>query len=184
MNRSTPLRFVLLLTVWATLPPRRAAAQTALVLPSPLGLGDVIRIAGDRRDEIQASRTRTRAGEQRPVIVSALADPMISPSLDHLPFMLGGADASLTIGATNPVVRHSRASSYLGASRCRSVAGRHQPNHARCGSAVCEGVPDAAGAAPDSDTGQRTDCVRARGRPRRECEICRRHCATIRSSAR
>jgi hypothetical protein len=29
--------------------------------------------------------------------VSALADPMLSPSLDHLPFMGGGADVSLTV---------------------------------------------------------------------------------------
>ena len=95
MNSLTDLRFALLLTVWATTWPTAAAAQTPTVLPSPLSLGDVIRLASERRDEIQAARARIRAGEARPTIVSALADPMISPSLDHLPFMLGGADVSL-----------------------------------------------------------------------------------------
>ena len=66
-------------------------------------MGDVIRVAGERRDEIQAVRARVRAGEARPAIVSALADPMISPSLDHLPFMLGGADVSVTIEQQIPL---------------------------------------------------------------------------------
>jgi hypothetical protein len=88
MNSLTGLRFALLLTVSATTWPGPATAQTTPLLPSPLTLGDVIRLAGERRDEIQAARARVRAGEQRPAIVSALADPMFSPSLDHLPFML------------------------------------------------------------------------------------------------
>jgi len=58
-------------------------AQTASELPSPLGLADVIRAASERRDEIQAALARTRAAEARPAIVSALDDPMLSPSLDH-----------------------------------------------------------------------------------------------------
>ena len=48
------------------------AARQDPTLPSPLTLADVIRIAGERRDEIQAARARTRAGEARPTIVSAL----------------------------------------------------------------------------------------------------------------
>jgi len=40
-----------------------------------LSLGDVIRLASERRDEIQAARARTRAGEARPAIVSALQAP-------------------------------------------------------------------------------------------------------------
>lgn len=100
MNSLTGLRFALLLTVWATTWPAAAAAQTTTVLPSPLSLGDVIRLAGERRDEIQAARARIRAGEARPTIVSALEDPMISPSLDHLPFMVGGADVINQLQAT------------------------------------------------------------------------------------
>jgi hypothetical protein len=83
---------------WAMTWSSATAAQMPPVLPSPLSLGDVIRLASERRDEIQAARARIRAGEARPAIVSALEDPMISPSLDHLPFMLGGADVSFTHG--------------------------------------------------------------------------------------
>ena len=74
-----------------------AAAQGALTPQQPMSLADAVRMATERRDEIQAARARARAGEARPAIVSALADPMISPALDHLPFMLGGADVSVTI---------------------------------------------------------------------------------------
>src|SRR6185436_17230907 len=97
MPGSTGLRFALLLTVAAMLCPIPLAAQAPPTLPSPLSLADVIRLASERRDEIQAARARTRAGEARPIIASAFEDPMISPSLDHLPFMLGGADVSVTL---------------------------------------------------------------------------------------
>jgi outer membrane protein TolC len=96
-------------------------------MPSPLTLGDVIRIAGERRDEIQAALARVRAGEARPTIVSALADPMISPSLDHLPFMLGGADVSITIEQQLPLsgIRgHRRAAALAEVDRLRAEAKR------------------------------------------------------------
>ena len=102
-------------------------AQTTPVLPSPLSLGDVIRLAGERRDEIQAARARTRAGEARPTIVSALEDPMFSSSLDHLPFMLGGADVSFTIEQRIPLsgIRgHRRASALADVDRLRAEANR------------------------------------------------------------
>jgi len=127
MKRFAGLRFVLLLAVWATTSPAPAAAQTTQVLPSPLGLGDVIGIASERRNEIQAARARTRAGEARPIIVSALQDPMISPSLDHLPFMLGGADVSVTIEQQIPLsgIRgHKRASALADLDRLRAEATR------------------------------------------------------------
>ena len=84
-------------------------------MPAPLTLADVIRVAGERRDEIEAARARTTAGEARPAIVSALPDPMISPSLDHLPFMLGGADVSVTIEQQIPLsgIRRSRRTAAL-----------------------------------------------------------------------
>ena len=107
--------------------PVNAIAQTTSALPSPLGLGDVIRLASERRDEIQAARARIRAGEARPAIVSALADPMISPSLDHLPFMLGGADVSFTIEQQIPLsgIRgHRRASALADVDRLRAEASR------------------------------------------------------------
>ncbi len=127
MTRLAGLRFVLLLTVWATTWPTPAVGQTTPVLPSPLGLDDVIRVASERRDEIQAARARTRASEARPTIVSALADPMISPSLDHLPFMLGGADVSVTIEQQIPlsgIRRHRRTSALADVDRLRAETNR------------------------------------------------------------
>jgi outer membrane protein TolC len=106
---------------------RAATGQDAQSVPSPLSLADVIRIAGERRDEIQAARARTAAGEARPTIVSALPDPMISPSLDHLPFMLNGADVSVTIEQQIPLsgIRgHRRASALADVDRLRAETGR------------------------------------------------------------
>ena len=103
MTQTTRRRFALLLAGVVTFWPVRAPAQPMFALPSPLGLTEVIRIASERRDEIQAARARTRAGEARPAIVSALDDPMISPSVDHLPFILDGADVSVTIEQRFPL---------------------------------------------------------------------------------
>lgn len=80
-----------------------ARAQLARPLPSPLGLEDVLTHARAHRDEIAAARANARAAAQRPAIVSSLEDPMISPSLDHLPFMLHGVDASLTVEQRFPL---------------------------------------------------------------------------------
>ena len=125
MNRLTSVS-VLLLAIGIT-SPGRAIAQGLQPLPAPLALGDIIRIASERRDEIQAARARIRAGEARPTIVSALADPMISPSLDHLPFLLGGADYSVTIEQQIPLsgIRgHRRASALADVDRARAETGR------------------------------------------------------------
>ena len=127
MHSLTAVRVVLLFTAWHAIGPSVAAAQTTPVLPSPLSLGDVIRLAGERRDEIHAAHARVRAGEARPSIVSALQDPMISPSLDHLPFMLGGADVSITVEQQIPlsgIRRHRRASALADVERLRSDARR------------------------------------------------------------
>ena len=105
----------------------RAVAQEAQPLPSPLSLGDVVRIASERRDEIEAARARVRAGEARPAIVSALSDPMISPSLDHKPFMMWGADVSVTIEQQIPlsgIRAHRRASALADVDRLRAEANR------------------------------------------------------------
>ena len=98
MKRTNDVRSIFLVACVAAVWPVQAGAQAA-VLPSssPLSLADVIRIAGERRDEIQASRARVRAGEARPAIVSALEDPMVSGSLDHLPFAMDGADVSFAV---------------------------------------------------------------------------------------
>ena len=104
-----------------------AMAQPASPVPSPLSLADVVRIASARRDEITAARARSLAAEQRPAIVSALEDPMISPSLDHLPFMWGGADVSVTIEQQIPLsgIRgHRRASALADVDRLRADVNR------------------------------------------------------------
>ena len=107
--------------------PSPVAGQTAPVLLSPLSLADVMRVAGERRDEIQAARARVRAAQERPAIVSALDDPMIAPALDHKPFMMSGADVSLTIEqriSLSGVRGHRRASALADVDRLRADARR------------------------------------------------------------
>lgn len=112
MRSSRVLRFVI---VFALVAAGNAAAQEPPALPSPLSLADVVRVAGERRAEIQVARARARAAEARPAIVSALEDPMLAPSLDHLPFMLDGADVSLTYEQRIPLsgIRGNRRASAL-----------------------------------------------------------------------
>lgn len=126
MNRlldRTAAAFFVAVVGWPSL----GVAQTEVALPSPLRLVDAVRIAGERRAEIDAARARTRAAEQRPVIVSALQDPMVSPSLDHLPFMWSGADVSLTIEQQIPLSGlrgHRRVSALADIDRLRAETGR------------------------------------------------------------
>ena len=125
MRRSRVVRLFVALALVAMVRP--AAAQTRPALPSPLSLADVIRVAGERRAEVEAARARSRAGEERPTIVSALEDPMISPAIDHLPFMLDGADVSVTIEQRIPlsgIRRHRRASAVADLDRLRADANR------------------------------------------------------------
>ncbi|MGH2901668.1 MAG: TolC family protein, partial [Solirubrobacteraceae bacterium] len=79
-------------------------------MPTPLRVSDVARLARTRRLEVAAARARARAAAERPAIVSALEDPDVSASIDHLPFMGGGADLSLTIEQRFPLsgIRGSR----------------------------------------------------------------------------
>jgi cobalt-zinc-cadmium efflux system outer membrane protein len=84
-------------------------------------------VAGERRREIEAARARSRAAEARPAIVSALEDPMLSPSLDHLPFMGGGADVSVAIEQRFPLSglrRHRRQGALADLDRLRAEAAR------------------------------------------------------------
>ena len=79
-------------------------AQTEdLALPSPLRLEHVAQRARERRLEIAAMRARARAAAEQPAIVSGLEDPMVSPAIDHLPFMLHGADVSLNVEQRFPL---------------------------------------------------------------------------------
>lgn len=72
-------------------------------LPNPLRLEHVLQFARSHRAEITAAWARARAAAQRPAIVAALDDPMVSPSLDHLPFRFHGADFSLTVEQRFPL---------------------------------------------------------------------------------
>jgi outer membrane protein, heavy metal efflux system len=119
-------RVLLAFTAAALAVTTAATAQTAAV-PSPLRLADVVRLATARRAEIAAARARTRAGEARPAIVSALDEPLLAPSLDHLPFMLSGANVSLTIEQRiplSPVLRHRRESAVADLARLHAEADR------------------------------------------------------------
>jgi len=127
MNRFEGLRLAVICALSAISVPSAAHAQGSQALPAPLSLADVVRLSGVRRDEIQAARARMRAGQARPAIVAALDDPMISPSIDHLPFMLGGANVSLTIEQQIPLSGlrgHRRASALADVDRLRAEVDR------------------------------------------------------------
>ena len=68
-------------------------------------LEDVLAYGRAHRQEIVAALARARAAGERPAIVSALEDPMIMPSIDHLPFTFDGVDASLTVEQRFPFSR-------------------------------------------------------------------------------
>lgn len=77
------------------------AAEPAL--PDPLKLSDALTIAREHRAEIAAAKARAYAASRRPAVVSGLEDPEIAPSLDHLPFMLDGANFSVSIQQRFPL---------------------------------------------------------------------------------
>lgn len=83
--------------------PSFAAADAPDELPGPLRVVDAVRIAKQHRAEVIAARARARAAAERPAIVSALDDPEVFSSIDHLPFMGGGADLSLAIEQRFPL---------------------------------------------------------------------------------
>jgi cobalt-zinc-cadmium efflux system outer membrane protein len=63
-----------------------SAMAATLPLPDPLQLADVTDIALRNRAEVSGANARAEALAQRPAIVGALEDPMVSPSVDHYPF--------------------------------------------------------------------------------------------------
>jgi len=101
MSDSKPSRLAWIVPVM--LASAMAHADDQVALPAPLGAGDVVRLASARRAEVVAARARARAAAERPEIVSALDDPQIFPSIDHAPFMGGGADLSLAIEQSFPL---------------------------------------------------------------------------------
>lgn len=70
-----------------------AVAPDSSPLPTPFTLEAAIRIARENRGEIVAMSARAEALAQRPDIVGALEDPMLSPAIDHYPFTMMEEDA-------------------------------------------------------------------------------------------
>ncbi len=104
-----------------------AVAQPAPVLPSGLTIQQAVRIAAEQRDEIRAARFRIQGAEARPQIVSALADPMVAPAIDHKPFMMSGADISVSLEQQIPLSRirgHRRAAAVADLARVTADAAR------------------------------------------------------------
>lgn len=121
----------LLLCVGAAALQTTASAAT-IVLPDPLQLSEVTDIALRSRAEVAAANARAEALAQRPAIVSALEDPMLSPSIDHYPFDMmeeeGGGrryDWSVTVEQRFPLsgVRgYRRAAAHADAQRAKALA--------------------------------------------------------------
>ncbi len=95
------MRLLVLVLIGALAIPARAEVP----LPSPLRVKDVVTLALSRRAEIVAARARARAASQRPAIVSALDEPIVSLSIDHLPFNGMGVDGSATLQQNFPLSR-------------------------------------------------------------------------------
>lgn len=72
-------------------------------LPSPLSIADVPALARAGRVEVTAAKQRALAAGERPAIVGALEDPMVSPSVDHWPLGQPMADVSLTLEQRFPL---------------------------------------------------------------------------------
>lgn len=100
-NRIVEALLLCILVVLPVASPARAQGREPL--PSPLGLEDVLEYSLKHRQEIVAGRARARAAGERAPIVSALDDPMIMPSVEHLPFMFHGLDGSLMVEQRFPL---------------------------------------------------------------------------------
>lgn len=94
-----------------------AAGIPAWVVAAPqeqaLSLPVALRTARDARAELRASAARIDAARQRPAVVSALDDPVITPAIDHRPVdRMMKSDRSLSIEQSFPLSRirsHKRA---------------------------------------------------------------------------
>lgn len=80
-------------------------ASAEVALPSPLRVQDVVTFARSRRPEIVAAKARARAASERPSIVSALDEPTVSLSIDHVPFNGMGIDGSVRFQQNFPLSR-------------------------------------------------------------------------------
>lgn len=83
--------------------PTIAGAEEIAALPSPLKPDDVLSYARGHRAEITAAKARAAAALQVAKIVTALPDPMVMVSVDHLPFKLDGINASFMVQQEFPL---------------------------------------------------------------------------------
>jgi outer membrane protein, heavy metal efflux system len=115
----------LILVITTAIAPAPTHAEDTL--PSPLRAQAVGKLARARRMEVVAANASARAAAQRPAIVSALDDPMIAVSLDHVPFDGMGLDRSLMFEQQFPLSRirgHRRRGAEAGARRERANVAR------------------------------------------------------------
>jgi cobalt-zinc-cadmium efflux system outer membrane protein len=141
--------FACLIFLLSATSPARAHERDEL--PNPLRLEDVLAYGRAHRQEIVSARARARAAGEKPAIVSALEDPMVMVSIDHLPFMLHGIDASLMVEQRFPlsgVLARRRRAAEADASRFRAESVRrakHSPlntasSRNRPGTTTCSGA--------------------------------------------
>jgi outer membrane protein TolC len=93
------VRFLVLVLIGVLALPARAD----VALPRPLRVQDVVSLARSRRAEIAAAQAKARAAGQRPKLVSALEDPTVSFSVDHLPFNAMGMNWSARFQQSFPL---------------------------------------------------------------------------------
>ncbi|EEF26032.1 conserved hypothetical protein, partial [Ricinus communis] len=94
------LTAALYLTAGAPLTVAAATPESDVTLP------EALRTARQARAELKASSARIEAARQRPVIVSALEDPVITPAIDHKPVdKMMRSDKSISIEQSFPLSR-------------------------------------------------------------------------------
>lgn len=86
------------------------ALSTVSANDSVLDLDQARRFAREHRFEILAARARAQAAQQRPAMVSALDDPMLSPSIDHYPDREMAEDAAAMDSEPDPMEGEAAAS--------------------------------------------------------------------------
>jgi hypothetical protein len=106
-----------------------SAAAADVALPDPLRLADVTSVALRNRAEVSAATAQADALAERPAIVSALEDPMITTSIGYPDESMMGVDRrydrSISIEQRFPLSRvrsHRRAVALADADRARARA--------------------------------------------------------------
>src|SRR5690606_31830356 len=106
-----------------------SAAAADVALPDPLRLADVTSVALRNRPEVSAATAQADALAERPAIVSALEDPMITTSIGYPDESMMGVDRrydrSISIEQRFPLSRvrsHRRAVALADADRARARA--------------------------------------------------------------